>query len=546
MAIRKVLALMLFLCGIRFASAQETKEYRYAITYTAASVVYINAGREEQIAVGDTVKIFHSGKSIGTAVVIAVSRHTSAAQSLTQQSLFAVGDEAAIVTPILRDQVLHDDAQQQPDSLHAPAPESSPATAPSTFVSSQQSSNENIISGRVGMQYNGVRASDKRFNFSQPNAVLRLDIQNLFGTGMVLTLYSRSYYNLTGSSMQFNGTSGVQHRVYEMTLQHDVPGSAIGYGVGRMTSRYVTGMGIFDGAQFFYHYGSFTTGMLGGAQVTDQTLSLNSNATKGAFFLNYHSGEDFFHNYDGTIAYGRQMVNSKLDREFLYLQNSLSLGPELSFYENSEIELNSISNGVRRPDLSLSNTYFSVNYYPVQWFSANVGYDASRSVYLFETMKSFSDTLFDKNLLQGYRANLTVRLPLFISLSANAVLQTKNSYTRDAHNLGGSIRMSEIGGSDLSVGARYTRIAGVYSNGTDIVFDCDKSLFPMLMVSLRYDYFAYTMLSTSTNQPYLTRTATAALYYRMSRLWYFSVNIDDVIDSSMKSYRGFAEIGVRF
>jgi hypothetical protein len=542
---RKVLALLLFLFGIRSALAQETKEYRYAITYVAASVVYVNAGREEQIAVGDTMTILHSGESVGRAAVIAVSLHSSAAQSLNQHALFAVGDEATIVKPVLHNQIAQDDTIERHDSLQAQsqAPQSSPAIT-SMFAGSSQSSNENIISGRVGIQYSGIRASDPRFNFSQPNAIVRLDVQNLFGTGMMLTLYGRSYFDMTGNSMQFGNTGGLQHRMYEMSLQRDLPGSDFGFGVGRMMSRYVTGLGIFDGAQFFYHYGNFTAGMLGGAQVMDQSLTLNSSATKGAFFLNYHSGHDFFHKYDGTIAYGRQMVNEKLDREFMYLQNMLSLGSELSFYETSEIELNTISNGVRRPALNLSNTYFSVNYYPLQWLSTNVGYDASRTVYLFETMKSFSDTLFDKNLLQGYRANITVRLPYFIALSADAALQTKNGYARDAHTLGGSIRMSDIAESDLDLGARYTSIVGVYSTGNDIIVDCSKSLFPSMLLSLRYDYYNYTIFTT--NQPYLTRTATAALYYRMSRLWYFSISVDDVIDSSMKSYRGFAEIGIRF
>ncbi len=545
MAIRKVLALMLFLCGIRFAAAQETKEYRYAITYVAASVVYVNAGREEQIAVGDTMTILHSGKPVGRVAVIAVSLHSSAAQSLNSQSQFAAGDAAAIVKPILHNQIAHIDTAAQHDSQQTQAqfPKSSPAVA-SMFTGSSQASSENIVSGRVGLQYNGVRASDPRFNFSQPNAILRLDIQNLFGTGMMFTLYGRSYFDMAGNSMQFGNTGGLQHRMYEMTLQRDLPGSNFGFGVGRMTSRYVTGLGIFDGVQFFYHYGNFTTGMLGGAQVIDQSLTLNSSATKGAFFLNYHSGRDFFHNYDGTIAYGRQMVNAKLDREFMYVQNMLSLGSELSFYQTSEIELNTISNGVRHPALNLSNTYFSINYYPLQWLSANVGYDASRTVYLFETMKSFSDTLFDKDLLQGYRADITVRLPFFIALSADAALRTKNGYGRASHNLGGSVRMSDIAGSDLDVGARYTNIVGVYSNGNDIIVDCSKSLFPSMLLSLRYDYYNYTIFTT--NQPYLTRTATAAIYYRMSRLWYFSVSVDDVMDSSMKSYRGFAEIGIRF
>ena len=71
----------------------------------------------------------------------------------------------------------------------------------------------------------------------------------------------------------------------------------------------------------------------------DVPSSLNFGGTRSAFFLNYHSGSDFFHQYDGTIAYGLQMVGGAIDRNFLYLQNSLSLESDLYLYETTEIDM---------------------------------------------------------------------------------------------------------------------------------------------------------------------------------------------------------------
>ena len=524
-----------------FGNSQTKKELRFAISYVASSVVYIDAGRERRIEVGDTLKIYNAGKEIGSVAVTAVSRRSSAAQIVSQKSPFSVGNEAVIVKEIV--ETIAGNEQAKTDTAASVKRDSSGASMKIPAVVIVQST-ENIVSGRVGVQYNSITAENSRFNVSQPSTVLRLDVQNLFGTGVMLSFYDRSYYESKQAYAMYGSSSGLNHRIYEFTVQRDVAGSDYGYGFGRMTSRYVGGMGTFDGFQMFYRYDNFTAGVLGGAQVSNRSLSVNTNDTKASFFLNYRQGIDFFHQFDGTIAYGRQMVSSRLDREFIYLQNSLSLGPELSLYESTELELNDITNGVRTGALRLSNTFFTVNYYPVQWLTTSIGYDASRSVYLFESMKTISDTLIDKKILQGFRGSVTFRLPYFITLSTNGTYRTRSGNTRDAYNLGTSLRMSDILNSDVNAGVRYARIVGEFSEGNNYTVDFDRTFFYALSVSLRYDYYQYTIVSLK--QTYTTQTATANLYYRLSKMWYTSLSMDGVFDTTMNSYRVFAEIGMRF
>ena len=311
-----------------------------------------------------------------------------------------------------------------------------------------------------------------------------------------------------------------------------------------MTSRYVGGMGVFDGAYFYARQGEFTAGAMFGANVLQQSIDVNSDNTKEALFVSYTSGKDFSQHYDGTLAYIRQQVKGNLDREFLYLQNYASLSSDLSIYESSELDMRDINNGVKSFTPKLSNTFFSVNYYPVSWLSTNVGFDGTRSVYLFETMKTISDTLFDKNFMQGFRANATVRLPYFISISGGMVYRTKKGDARDAKTFDGSVRMSDVLGTEIGIGVRYAKIVGVYSDGNNVTFDIDRTFFYSLTTSLRYDYYSYRILSLQ--QDYATHTATASVNYRISRMFYTSLSADGVIDKTMNSARVFAEIGVRF
>ena len=528
----------ILLAAVALAGAQGKKEYRYAVSYVSASVVYIDAGREQRIAIGDTLRILRSGKIIGSVTVSAVSIHSCAAQPQSPQQVFAIGDSAAIEKniPIEKTQPSTSAIKDSASAPHSAAQSRGAVVVPS--------GSDNIVSGRFGLQYSGISAEDSRFNYSQPSALFRLDVANVYGTGTAFSMYSRNYYDLSDAYNRYGETSRLKNRVYELSLQRDLPDGAYGYGLGRMTSRFVGGLGTFDGAQFYVRQNNITAGIIYGAKVGDRAMEVDGDDRKGALFVNYRSGTDFLHQYDGTIAYARQLYEGALDREFIYIQNSLMLGSALSMYESTEMELNDITHGVRTPALSLSNTFLSVSYYPLQWFSANVGYDATRSVYLFETMKEFPDTLFDKNIMQGFRAGTNFRLPYFMSVSLNGSYRTKKGDERNSYKLDATFRMSDIAGSDVSAGLRYSDIVGVYTNGSNWTLDLDRTFFRTLSLSMRYDYYAYPISALS--QSYITQTLTANINYRISRALYSSRSVDRVIDATMNSYRMYGEIGIRF
>jgi len=516
-------------------SAQE--KIRASVSYISSSVVYLNAGREAGFAVGDTVEIQQSQKTIATVLITAISRKSSAAQILSNEGVIAVGDQALSKKYSL--------VQQSSPTVSTTVQKESVQTAARTIPQSMPAiQSENIITGRASLQYSGMLAEDSRFNLSQPAPLLRLNVRNLYGTGMEFSMYTRTYYDLSNSYQRFGGSSRFKTRLYEFQLQRDLPDAQFGYGIGRMTSRYVGGMGVFDGVHFYAREGGFTAGILFGANVMEQSIDVNAENTKEALFLSYRAGKDFSQHYDGTVAYIRQQVKGNLDREFMYLQHYAAISTNLSIYESSEMDLNDINNGVKRSALKLSNTFLSVNYYPVPWLSTNIGYDGTRSIYLFETMKTISDTLFDRNFMQGLRANATVRLPYFISVSAGMVYRTKKGDTRDAKTFDGAVRMSDILSSEISAGVRYARIVGVYSEGNNVTFDIDRTFFYSFTTSLRYDYYSYKILTLQ--QDYVTQTATASLNYRISRMFYSSLSADAVFDTNMNSVRVFAEIGMRF
>jgi hypothetical protein len=533
-----ILAVIIWIAAPASLPAQQKKLIRCKISYVAASVVYVDAGRDSSLAVGDTLHIYKGLKEIGQVEVTAVSSKSSAAKIISQSEMITSGNEARIA------KIIFDSKSADVPSLNGKNESTQSKTTVINGRKTVSDSDENIVTGRIGIQYSGVFAENSRLNVSQPASLLRLSVQNLFGSGLVFSMYGRSYYDMTDIYSRYSPDSRFKNRMYEFSLQTNDPNAQFGYGVGRMTSWYVGGMGTFDGGHFYYRNGNITAGALLGSQIMDRTYGFDGSNKKGAVFVNARIGSDFMHEYNGTIAYGKQFAKDRLDREFLYIQNSWMASSEFSLYETTELELNDINNGVRTRALKLSNTYLSLNYYPTQWLSTNLGYDGSRPVYLFYSMRSFSDTLFDKNLLQGYRGGATVRLPYFITVSGNLMYRTRSGDARDARNLSGSIRMSDVLGSEVGAGIRYADIVGVYSNGSNFTVDLDRTFFYALSLSLRYDYYKYTVLTQK--QTYITQTGTLSSSYRISRMLYTSLSVDGVLDATMNSMRVYADIGIRF
>jgi hypothetical protein len=468
--------------------------------------------------------------------VTAVAQHSSSAHIVAQEAPVGAGD--VVVSPRLQSGARNPATSEtggEPQTVHVLG-DRSPVLHPETH--------ENVVSGRAVFQFDGILAEDTRLNLTQPAISLRLNVGNLLGTGMMLTVNARSYYDPKVGNSMYGSSGGMQNRAAEFSLEHDRLENGLGYGIGRLWSKYVGAMGSFDGAQVYYRMDHLTAGVLGGSVSTDQSLSLDHPASKGAVFVNYRDGSDMFHEYSGTVAYGRQMADGQLDREFLYLQNSLFLGSGFSIFESSELDLASLANGTRKSALTLSNTFFNISFQPLDWISANVGYDADRTIYLLHSMNSIPDSLIDRSLQQGLRSGLTSRVTSSVTLSANASYGTRQGNFRDSHSLGGSARAMDLFGIDVNGALRYTNYVGAFVTGSDYSVEIDRGFGRSLSATLRYDHNAFEV--GVLRQSYSTQTAGADLQYNISRNWFSTFMFDYVYDPSMNSFRIVAEIGVRF
>jgi len=512
--------------GIAAAQAQtrETRRITAAVTYVATGNFYFDAGRLKGVAAGDTVTVMHKGGSLASGVVTAISSSSSSAKVLSQSSTITAGDSVFEVKQV--------DLEEE-------------NVASTSMVRAKPGAlQDNRVSGRIGIQYAGAGIFGTALDFSQPGVITQLSVQRLFGTTSTFTVYSRTYRDLSQGYALYGQGSRTKERLFELSLTNDDPRSSYGYAVGRITSRYVGGIGVFDGGQLFARRGNFTAGLMGGTQPDYTTSAFSTDEAKFAGFINYAWGGDVFRTSSVTLAYGQQRYQGKIDRKFGYLQTTLQFSTDLFFYSSTEMDLAHRENGFEVNKPTVTNSFLTVSWNPTDWVSVNGGYDAVRALDLLESMKTFPDSLLDKTIKEGYRTNVSFRLPLRLTLMGNANFRLSSPTTSGARTVGSTLRAADILGTDISAGAQYQDIRGLYTTGHDWTFDLDRWIAQSFSVSLRLDDYNY--IITGQDQALRTTTGTISLNFALFRSYYASMNFDQVWDTIRNTQRLYVEAGLHF
>ena len=522
-------AWILALCvaaGITGVQAQ-TKQMRRitaAVTYVATGSFYFDAGRLKGVAAGDTVTVVHKGGALASGVVTAISSASSAAKVISQSSTVTAGDSVFEMKEV--------------------ALEEENVASETTLRWKPGALQDNRVSGRIGFQYAGAGKFGQPLDFSQPGLIAQLSVQRLFGTGSTFTVYSRTYRDMSQGYALYGQGSRTKERLFELSLTNDDPRSAYGYGVGRITSRYVGGIGVFDGAQLFARKGNLTAGLMGGTQPDYLTSAFSTDETKFAAFVNYGWGGDVFKTSSVTLAYGQQRYQGKIDRKFGYLQTTFQFSTALFFYSSTEMDMAHRENGFEVNKASITNSFVTLSWNPTDWVSVNAGYDAVRALDLLESMKTFPDSLLDRTLKEGYRTNVSFRLPLRLTLMGNVNFRLASPTTPSARTVGSTLRAADILNTDVSAGAQYQDIRGLYTTGHDWTLDLDRWIAQSLSVSLRLDDYRYVI--TGQDQRIRTTTGTISLNFALFRSYYASMNFDQVWDTQRNTQRLYAEVGLHF
>jgi len=566
--LRNGLFLLLFLIAMHFGSLsamaqqdrvteQKKSEGVFGqVTYIAADAIYINIGADNGIGVGDTLVVRKNHRKAILLQVMSLSSKSASAKVVSPIGEVAVGDTVtslrakSLWCSAATDSVSMKQAKTDTTLLQANTPppkqERILAQATETPVSLLPQEEGNTIRGRFSLQYysmNSIQYSE--FNFYQAGAVLDFNIERIAGSYFNLSLYVNSRYDLSeqlrssfGNSARFNA------RFYQFVLEYKNPNARFGFCLGRFSSPYIAGVGIFDGGVITYSNGNFQVGILGGTQPGYVNSEVQSDNKKFAAYVSYEAGDYSSTKVQSSVAFAQQYYLKHADRAFFYIQNSLFLGNQFNIFQNAEIDLNDFQNGQRLSKPRLSNLFLSVGYRPLNWFNLTAGYSGRRNVRMLEFYEFIPDSLFDYTMFHDVRASVGLRFPYGVYLTGSSSLRMHERYDRNslAHSIG--LQISDILGTSISSYLRYSMNDNVYNKSNSISLDLSRDILDNLYVTIKGERYYYSLTSSTYSA---TRYSLGAdVLYRISNLVYSLLNIERVWDREFGMVRAFVETGVRF
>ena len=521
--------ILLFAGGLLVSGAhaqpvpEDMGKLRGVVTFVSSTSAYISVGSNGGVSPGDSVIFTRRGMVLARGTVAGVSSQ-SCVVPIQGEERILVGDSAA----------LRVQKRMVPNRLALDSASGSSRALPA-FRS---------VTGRVALQYVGAGSARDGLTVSQPSLVMLMNIPALFGSGISLRFHGRAVRDLSRRSPTSSGLSRSNARVYEFALAADAPGNPFGFAIGRVTSRYVAGLGPFDGAEVYVRKGNVTAGILGGFQPDFITSGVDARRQKAALFANVAWNGADRTGGNVTIAYGRQMFRGKLDRDFAYLQSSTRIGSMITVFQSTEIDVTGLDGEDRTGKLRLANTFLTMSYAPAPWVTFDAGYDATRIVYYLESMEIRSDTLMDNTLRQGVRGGVYFRLPLRIQVGGRIHFRPAVGDLRASRTIMGTAGVRDIGHTGISANAQVAGITGVYAEGTNVSGRLDFMLSPETSVDLGVERYRYTLVRTQEQQS--TVTASLSVQTLLARRWYILGGLDQVWENDLPFQRVFAEVGMRF
>ncbi len=383
-------------------------ELRSNVKYLSASLVYLDKGSEAGIQIGDKVNVIRGSETIATLEVIYLSSSSSSCKIVSSTSEVRVGDEAIVeISPTIQEEKpaapIESDVQ-----VKSSASPNSPiviTTKPSHFIER--------LKGRASIQiYHQTESSGN--SFTEPSLYLQTEALNIAKTGINLTIRFR-----TRQSQNSDGTKTWRNRLYEASLRRKVKDSKLAWGLGRLSFNRSPGIGYIDGGILEYALTpKFVFGGFLGVEPTAGGGNSQWDRLKGGGFGNYQCGDyQSRMRISTTLAITGSYQNGQPTREFLYLDNDLTLSPSLSLYQSSEIEVNrDWRKTTERSSLKLSSFMLTGRWTILKTVNLTFGYD-DRTPFRDYESRSTPDSLFDDAARQGFRAGISTRLPFAGRLS---------------------------------------------------------------------------------------------------------------------------------
>ncbi len=367
--------------SFRSARADETVPGIAHVTYLSGTSVYVDAGADDGLAVGDAIELIRDGAAVGKFKVTYVTSHKATCAPDGPILEVKIGDEVRFVPrlkPAAGDEI--------------PVVASAGATTGNAFTRAG-------MRGRVGVRYLWVKdRSGFGEDLSQPSLDLLLLGSQIGGAPVDLTIDARARHTYRTPTSGTSSNYGVDH-IYQANVAWR-PGS-FRLAFGRLVSPTLAVVSLFDGLVAEYVHGGWSAGLLAGTQPDPVTYAVSSDVGQAGAYGGWSSDAaktTRWHVGFGAIA---SKEDGEINRDFTYVEARVT-HPMVTAYVQQQVDVN---RGWRKEETGTSftpsATFVMIHVRPAPFFTVDGGYDSRRNVLLYPDLVT-PVTNFDDATRQGF------------------------------------------------------------------------------------------------------------------------------------------------
>ena len=534
LARNRLLVFLLLLCP-GGANAGHAEEISTHVKYVAATGIYLDAGSDQGITIGDRAKVLREGEIVAHLEVTYVAASTAVCKLLEGAGI-RLGDTALVA-------IEASEPGKQTES--GAVPETNlPAVKPAIQQMATLSKPKTRLSGRIGVRMmiqDDLEATD--YDVTEPSVVGRLRAENLFGSYYTLSIRFRSRRVQRSADLSPDTRSEWNNRIYEVSFGYDNPDSPFRYNAGRIVSNRFAGIGTLDGAHAeMGNNGGVAFGLFAGTQPDYRTSRIGTEETKGGIYAAVERGDWSSRRVAGTLALAGRYQGGAVSQEFLYEQVQISSGRTWNLYQSGELEIyRDWRKEATGKSFGLSNLLLNGRWRPLDLVSFDLGYDNRTLVRTYDT-RDTPDSLFDDALRQGYRAGVTLNLPYRIRLYTRAGLRVREGESQDTRTLSGGVSQRDLLGTGFMLTLQLNSFENRYSTGLQPSISLARYLFRTVYLNAQVGQSRYD-LDSGGQLVYSWSKLGASM--SITRSWYASAYGEAYRGDNLTSNRLYLELGYR-
>ena len=532
--IHKRIYFFALLVGISCATASQVlgQQQQAEIKYISKEAVYIDAGKNQGLAVGDTLRLYRANKLIAFILVKSAASSSAACTVLRAAEKPQIGDVVKLPSKAVT-------------ARPAPTPGQRQKAREAQRRTQTASSNTNRIRGYLSAQsYWQQDGSGTTFSSVQPSLSGRLKIQNIAGSGIEFRMRQRSrLYERTASQLYPDGESEWQHRIFEMSLVYSASDVPWEFGAGRVYSPHIRGIGLIDGVHIARQIDqNVRIGFAAGKDPDPQTAAFDANRSKFGAFVAFESGSYDRQKLATTIAYAGSHDGGMINREFIYLQNNYWRSRRFSIYQSIEIDLNrDWRKQAAGKSVTFSNFYLTAHMTINNSVSANLSVDARKNPYTLSTINT-PDSLFDDATRKGVSGGVSVTPAQNMRTGANVSLRFPENGLHPiiSSNFYYQIRQFPLRGHAIAFRLSFLRTE--FTNAYRPMLDYRLPLQRRLNVSFNTGAYLYDTPGMMTSSYYFGLRAD----YSFFRHYFLAASYRQYLDKRNQSKQIFVDLGLNF